>query len=72
MSTSGVSIGIAVSSAGGCSGGDGGGGGIGDSCRLTDVVTFIGIDLERAVSFGHGSTRSLSISSTNRNRENNY
>lgn len=57
MSTGGVAIGIATSS------GDRGGGGGGELCRL---ITCTVTDLERVVSSGCGSIRSLSKSSTER------
>lgn len=61
MSTGGVAIGIATSS-----GDRGGGGGGGELCRL---ITCTVTDLERVVSSGCGSIRSLSKSSTERDDE---
>ena len=72
MSTSGVSIGIAVSSAGrgGTSGNGGGGAGActGDGCRLAGFVSTLN-DFERVISVGYGSMRSRSKSSTRRNND---
>jgi hypothetical protein len=52
VSTRGVGIGTVLSSAG--TGGGGGGGGIGDSWRLSDLVSCTVNGLERIVSSGYG------------------